>query len=223
MGGAHPARRWRGDRAVTRPILIGITGNIACGKSLVTSVLAAEGVEIIDGDRVYADMVQPGMPLLRAIGEEFGPEMIQPDGTLDRRKLGGLVFSDPAALARLDDVVRPFIGAEMLRRANLSMASAVALDAVKLFESNIAAACDENWVVTCTPEQQLARLMARNGLDRDAAILRIAAQNPVAEKVARADVVIDNSGSIEQTTAQVRAAYRTLRNRIHSVDDRSLQ
>jgi len=207
---------------VTRPILIGITGNIACGKSLVTSVLAAEGVEIIDGDRVYVDMVQPGMPLLQAIGAEFGPEMIQPDGTLDRRKLGGLVFSDPAALARLDAVVRPFIGPEMLRRANVSMAPAVALDAVKLFESKLAAACDENWVVICTPEQQLARLMARNGLDRDAAISRIAAQSPVAEKVARADVVIDNSGSIEQTTAQVRAAYRTLRNRIHSADDRSL-
>ena len=208
---------------MTRPILIGITGNIACGKSLVTSVLATEGVEIIDGDRVYADMVQPGMPLLQAIGEEFGPEMIQSDGTLDRRKLGGLVFSDPAALARLDDVVRPFIGTEMLLRANLSMAPAVALDAVKLFESKLAAACDENWVVICTPEQQLARLMARNGLDRDAAMSRIAAQNPITEKVAQADVVIDNSGSIEQTTAQVRAAYRTLRDRIHSSDDTSLQ
>ncbi|MFM8594721.1 MAG: dephospho-CoA kinase [Chloroflexota bacterium] len=201
---------------MTRPIVIGVTGNIACGKTLVTDMLSALGAEIIDGDRVYADLATPGGPLLRDIANAFGPESLLPDGSLDRKTLGRRVFADPVELQRLDAVIRPYVVPEMLRRAEASTADVVVLDAVKLFESRLADACDERWVVVCDPRQQLERLMSRNGLDEAAALSRINSQRPQAEKIALADVVIDNSGSIDPTREQVRAAHDALIQRIHS-------
>ena len=192
-----------------RPSLLGITGNIACGKSTVTGMLEALGAEIIDADLVYHDLVRPGMPLLAAIGRAFGDAVILPDGGLDRRALGAIVFSDPAALARLDDLVRPVVAPEILRRAARSATPVVAIDAVKLFESGLADACDETWVVTCPREAQVERLMQRNGFDREEAERRIDAQARQADKVARADVVIDNGLGPDATQQAVRAAFES--------------
>jgi dephospho-CoA kinase len=189
------------------PLLLGITGNIACGKSAVGRVLAGFGADVIDADLVYRDLVQPGLPLLDAIRSRFGQAVVDPDGMLDRRALAVVVFSDPAALAALDDLVRPVVGPEMLNRAAASHARVVVLDAVKLFESGLAASCDETWAIVCRLETQVDRLMERNGVSREEARRRIAAQRPQCDKAALADVVIGNDGSLGELADRVQAAY----------------
>ncbi len=196
-----------------RSLLLGITGNVACGKSTVTGMLAALGAQIIDADLVYRDLVQPGMPLLVAIGQTFGDDVILPEGGLDRRALAAIVFSDPAALAKLDDLIRPVVAPEVLRIASRTSASIVAIDAVKLFESGLADACDETWVVTCPREIQVERLMRRNRFPREEAERRIDAQAPQGDKIARADIVIDNGGTIAGTERQVREAFAAFQRR----------
>ncbi len=191
-----------------RPYVIGLTGNIACGKSLVLRELAALGAETIDADQVARDVMAPGSSVLEAITETFGPDVLRPDGTLDRRALGAIVFRDPEALRRLEAITHPVIVAEIRRRVEESNRRVVVIDAIKLFESSLASDCDEVWVVTCRPEQQLARLIARDALSEEEALARIRAQPPQEEKIARADRVIDNSGSMEVTRQQVQALWR---------------
>ncbi|MCX2726849.1 dephospho-CoA kinase [Thermomicrobium sp. 4228-Ro] len=205
-----------------RPYVIGITGNIACGKSLVVRELAACGAETVDADEVAREVTGPGSPVLAAIAQEFGAEVLRPDGSLDRRALGAIVFRDPEALRRLEAITHPAIVAEIRRRVAESRRPVVVIDAIKLFESSLARDCDEVWVVTCRPEQQLARLMARNGLSEEEALTRIRAQPPQEEKVARADRVIDNSGSIEETRRQVAALWQDVLARIGCTDDPAL-
>ena len=208
MGGREAAGGVRAPHAA--PYLIGLTGNIACGKSTVLAQLAGYGAEVIDADRLVHELQRPGEPVWAAIREEFGPGIIAPDGALDRRALAALVFGDPAALARLEGLTHPAVRARVVARVAASTAPVVVIDAIKLIEGGLADACDEVWVVTCMPEQQLARLMARNGFSEAEARRRIDAQPPAAEKVARADVVIDNSGTREATRAQVAAAWAAL-------------
>ncbi|MCX7622943.1 MAG: dephospho-CoA kinase [Thermomicrobium sp.] len=193
-----------------RPYIIGLTGNIACGKSSVLRELAALGAETIDADQVARELTEPGSPILEEIAREFGPAVLRPDGSLDRRALGAIVFRDPVALRRLEAITHPAIVAEIRRRVARSDRPVVVIDAIKLFEASLARDCDEVWVVTCRPEQQLARLMARNGLSEEEALARIRAQPPQEEKVARADRVIDNSGSLEETQRQVHALWREI-------------
>ncbi len=205
-----------------RPYVIGLTGNIACGKSLVLRELATRGAETIDADQVAREVTEPGSPVLAAIVQEFGTGILQPDGSLDRRALGAIVFRDPDALRRLEAITHPAILAEIRRRVAASERPVVVIDAIKLFESSLARDCDEVWVVTCRPDQQLARLMARNGLTEEEALARIRAQPPQEEKVTRADRVIDNSGSIEETRRQVAALWQEVLARIGRRDDPAL-
>ncbi len=205
-----------------RPYVIGLTGNIACGKSLVLRELAARGAETIDADEVARDVTGPGSPVLAAIVQEFGTEILRPDGSLDRRALGAIVFRDPEALRRLEAITHPVIVRTIRQRVAASRRPVVVIDAIKLFESSLASDCDEVWVVTCRPEQQLARLMARNGLTEEEALARIRAQPPQEEKVSRADRVIDNSGSIEETRRQVAALWQEVLARIGCGDDPTL-
>ncbi|MFN3336602.1 MAG: dephospho-CoA kinase [Thermomicrobium sp.] len=191
-----------------RPYVIGLTGNIACGKSLVLRELAALGAETIDADQVAREVMAPGSPVLAAITETFGHDVLRPDGSLDRRTLGAIVFRDPEALRRLEAITHPVIVAEIRRRVAESNRPVVVIDAIKLFESSLARDCDEVWVVTCRPDQQLVRLMARDALSKEEALARIQAQPPQEEKIARADHIIDNSGSIEATRQQVQALWR---------------
>ena len=194
----------------TRPYVIGLTGNIACGKSLVLRALAELGAETIDADQVAREVMSRGSPVLEDVVRAFGPEVMNPDGSLDRRALARIVFSDPEQLARLEAIVHPPVVELIRRRVAESRSPVVVIDAIKLFEAGLAGDCDEVWVVTCKPEQQLARLMARDRIGEDEALLRIRAQPPQEEKVRRADRVIDNSGAIEETIAQVRAAWEAL-------------
>ncbi|WP_225047013.1 dephospho-CoA kinase [Lacticaseibacillus kribbianus] len=176
--------------------LLGLTGGIATGKSTVAAVFKRLGCPVVDADVIAREIVAPGRPALREIAAAFGQEMIRPDGTLDRRRLGDAVFSDPTKLARLNAIDRPYLRAainDALAEAKASGAPVVVGEIPLLYETDYVAAFDGVAVVTVPPHLQLERLMARDGLTRAAATARIAAQMPLADKIARADFLIDNS------------------------------
>jgi len=192
----------------TRPFVIGVTGNIACGKSLVLATLADLGAQTIDADTVYHGLIAPGAALLMALRERFGPEIIAADGTLDRRALGQVVFSDPEALAALDALTHPAVVAAIRGQIAGSTARVIAVDAVKLIESSLDQECDAVWIVTCGPAQSVERLMGRNEISREDAAARVAAQSAIEPKLARATAVIDNGGAREATRSEVERAWR---------------
>jgi dephospho-CoA kinase len=191
------------------PYVIGVTGNIATGKSLVMKRLAELGADVIDADSVYHALIAPGEPLNRALQARFGPAIARPDGSIDRMALGQIVFADPAALAALDVLTHPAIEQELRRRLAAATAPIVALDAVKLVEAGFDRECDEVWVVVADRDQQIERLMRRNHLSREEATRRVEAQPPLAPKLARADVVIDNRGIIADARRQVDDAWQS--------------
>jgi dephospho-CoA kinase len=196
----------RGSRA----FVIGVTGNIACGKSTVMRCLGDLGAKLIDADRVYHELIAPGLPLWQALQDRFGAEILSADGTIDRRALGGIVFSDRAALTDLDWIAHPAVIEAIRKLIAQATAPLLAVDAIKLIESGMTSLCDAVWLVTCDPEQQVARLMSRNGLPRSEAERRVAAQPPVEPKRSMVDTVIDNSGSIAETCHQVAVALAKL-------------
>jgi len=194
--------------------VVGLTGNIATGKSVVAAMLAELGAEVIDADALAHDVMKAGTPTWQRVVDEFGPDILQPDGEIDRAGLGARVFADAGALSRLEAIVHPVVIAESARllqdlgkEASSTSDSAgikiAVLEAIKLIESGMHHRCDELWVVTCPREQQVKRMVDTRGLSVAEAELRIDAQPPQAAKVARADVVIDNSGDLEQTRVQV--------------------
>lgn len=195
---------------MNRPFVLGLTGNIASGKSTVLAMLTELGAVPLDADAVYHELIVPGAPLWRAIRDRFGETIVAPGGAIDRRALGALVFADSAALADLDALTHPAVVAAVRDRlAGLDGGIAV-VDAVKLIESGMAQDCDRVWLVVSEPDQQVERLMRRNGLSRDEAERRVAAQPPLAPKLPLVDAVIDNSGTLEAARAQVEAAWRAL-------------
>lgn len=193
-----------------RKHVVGVTGNIACGKSAVLKMLRELGAETIDGDELVHQMMGPGSILADPIRERFGDGVIADDGSIIRPELGKIVFSDPEALADLEAIIHPLVVAEKRAAIHRPGPDVLVLDAIKLFEAGMAADCDEVWVIDCDRETQIKRLTARNGIDRAEAERRIDAQPPQAEKVARADVVIDNNGALSDTHKQVLAAWERL-------------
>lgn len=189
---------------------LGVTGNIASGKSTVTRMLAELGATVIDSDVVYRELVTAGSPLLQLLVDRFGEGIVAEDGSLNRGALGAIVFSDAEALADLDRITHPAVIAEVDRRVSAIPNGLVVLDAVKLVESGHADRCDAVWVVVTDPEEQVTRLMKRNNLPAEEARRRVAAQAPIESKLARADRVIDNSGSRAKTRRQVERAWRAL-------------
>ena len=193
-----------------RPLLIGLTGNIGTGKSTVAMMLADVGAEVIDADKVAHQAMRAGTPVHTAVIETFGTQVLSANGEIDRKRLGEQVFADPAALARLESIVHPATIAAVDRRISETAADVVVVEAIKLIEAGMAEAYDSIWVAICRPEQQIQRIMSARDLNRAEAELRIHAQPPQQEKVARADVVIDNSGSLSWTRDQVHAAWEQL-------------
>jgi dephospho-CoA kinase len=202
------------------PYLIGLTGGIACGKSTVLAMLAANGARTIDADRATHRVQQPGTPVYEQIVAAFGPQILSaPGGPIDRRRLGAIVFGDEARLRQLEQIVHPAVRAEI--RAFLAEVAAAApvagprpvavIDAIKLLESGWAAECDQVWVVVCPEAQQVARLMETRGMSEAEARQRIAAQAPQASRLPHATVVIDNGGTQAATRAQVEAAWSAVR------------
>ena len=204
VGGGHPT---------DRSFVIGITGNIACGKSTVLGMLAERGAATIDADAVYHELIVPDAPLWHVLRVRFGDGILGRDRRIDRRALGTIAFKDPTVLAELDRLTHPAVTAEIRRRLGESRAPVVAVDAVKLIESGLDADCDQVWLVTCDEAQQVRRLVARNKLSPEEAERRVKAQPPLAPKLARTDVVIDNRGTVEATRSQVDAAWRALQSR----------
>jgi len=192
------------------PVVIGLTGNIATGKSTVARMLRGLGATVIDADRVAHEVMRAGTPVHQAVVASFGPQILRPDGEIDRARLGAIVFSDPQALARLEAIVHPAVLEEVARRIAAAPTPVVVVEAIKLIESGMADAVDALWVTTCPFEEQVRRLMADRGLSRPDAEQRVNAQPPQETKIARADVVIRTDGSLEETRAQVEAAWRAL-------------
>lgn len=196
--------------------LIGLTGNIACGKSTVVKLLQSHGAFTIDADSIVHKIMEPQGTAYAPIVAAFGPEILAetaPDAppTIDRRKLGAIVFANPDRLRQLEQITHPLVRLDMLEQIANATSPVIVLDAIKLLENGIDQACDAVWVVTCTPEVQLARLMKRNNFSREEALLRIQAQAPQSEKVARATVVIDNSGNRHETAQQIEKAWNQIK------------
>ena len=192
-------------------IVIGLTGNIGTGKSTVMGMLAELGAIGIDADKVAHQVVIPGEPAYAQVLAEFGPEIAPNDGPIDRARLGQIVFSDPTALARLEAIIHPAVSVRISRMVADAQAPVVVIEAIKLLEAGLSVRlCNQVWVVTAPRAEQIQRLIATRGLSAQEAILRIDAQPPQEEKVARADVVIDNSGSLEDVRRQVEQAWATL-------------
>jgi dephospho-CoA kinase len=191
-----------------RPYVIGLTGNIATGKSLVGYMLAERGAEHIDADRLAHQVMARGTEAWGQIVRAFGPQILRPDGEIDRARLGAIVFADEDALARLEQIVHPPVIARTEERIRHSTAPVVVVEAIKLIESGmVARLCDALWVVVAPRAVQIERLTAHRGASREDAVARVDAQPPQSAKVAEADVVIDNGGSIEDTRRQVARAW----------------
>lgn len=193
--------------------VIGLTGSMAAGKSTVACHLAKLGAYVADADQAARQVVLPGTAGLQALVARFGPGILLPDGALDRVALSAIAFGDAAALADLNAITHPRIRALLeaeLAEARAWGAQAAVLDAALLLEAGWQDLCDEVWLVTAPEEARLNRAMARDGLSREAAQARMAAQMPEEEKRALADVVLENGGSKEALFAQTEAAYARL-------------
>jgi dephospho-CoA kinase len=196
--------------------LLGLTGNIACGKSTVGQLLADRfGAEYVDADRLVHALYAAGTPQTAAIAARFGQELLKDDGTIDRRRLGDIVMSSTTALRELEGLLDPGVNQAILDRLEHTAAPVLVLDAIRLIETGRAARCDAVWVVVCDRQAQLQRLQASRSLSPEQAALRIAAQSPVEEKLRHATAVITNNGSPEDLSSQVEAAWtKTVRPRL---------
>ena len=190
--------------------VLGLTGGIGSGKSMVLSMFANLGAEVIDADQLAREVVEPGQPALEEIATAFGRDMLMPDGRLDRGKLARIIFADPVARARLNAITHPRIQERMATEMALrgSRPGLLIVDIPLLYENDRSDTVESVIVVWVDAKTQLRRLTERDGLTPDEARQRIAAQMPLDEKRARADLVVDNSGSRENTRRQVEVIYR---------------
>lgn len=193
---------------------VALTGGIGTGKSHVVGLLRRRSVPTLDADQIVRAMQQPGQPVHAALRRRFGPGVFDARGALDRRRLGTIVFGDPAARGDLEAIVHPPVREaieDWFRRCRDGTAAPfAAADIPLLFETGRTGSFDRVVVVACEPAVQLARIMARDGLPASDARRRIAAQLPIADKAARADFVVVTDGSFEETERQVEEVCRTL-------------
>ena len=183
--------------------LIGLTGNIATGKSTVMKILGELGAQIIDADDLAHEVIQPGGPAYLKVIGAFGKDVVQSDGNIDRKRLGEIVFNDGDRLRLLEQIVHPLVAERIVARLQHVSKPVVVIEAIKLIEAGLAAMCNEVWVVTSPKELQLARLKDTRALKRAEARMRVDAQPPQKEKVAVANVVIKNTGSLEALRQRV--------------------
>lgn len=193
---------------------VGLTGGIATGKTAVVAMLRELGCRVLEADKIAHHMIEPDGPAYAEVVREFGRGILTPEGLVDRQKLGAIVFADPARLARLNAIVHPPVLAEQSRQlvaiGQADPHAIAVVEAALLIEAGFDKKLEFIVVTWCTPEQQLERLTAPGkgrGLSLEQARQRIAAQMPVEEKRRRADEVIDCSGTLEHTRAQVIALF----------------
>ena len=195
--------------------IIGITGGIASGKSTVTEFLRQQGYQVIDADQVVHELQEPGGRLYQALLSAFGSAILREDGRLDRPKLGAMIFGNPQLLEQSSQIQNQIIREELAGRRDLlaETEDIFFMDLPLLFELQYEDWFDQIWLVDVTKETQLSRLMTRNALSQVEAEKRIAAQLSLQEKRKRADVLIDNNGSLEETRQQIREALQKLERR----------
>ncbi len=203
-----------------RVLRVGLTGGIASGKSAVSALLASYGAVVVDADTLARDVVAVGSPGLARVVERFGADLLLPDGSLDRPALGRRVFGDPAELADLNAIVHPLVAgrtADALAAAESAGAPLVVHDVPLLVENGLAPHYGAVVVVAASPATQLDRLVRRRGMSGADAAARIAAQAPLADKLALATHVIDNDGPLEALAPQVEEVWRDLLRRAGDV------
>jgi len=196
---------------------VGLTGGIACGKSNALRCFRSLGAHTIDADVIAREVVEPGKPAYDKILDEFGPSIIGLEGQINRKELGGIVFSDPVALQKLNEIVHPFVLQEEKRRiATLeaeepgSKSQIVIVDASLMIETGTYRKYQAIVVVYCPPSVQLRRLMLRDGISESQARQRIESQMPTLEKIQYGDYVIETSGKLSDTYTQVKQVYSEL-------------
>jgi len=186
------------------PLILGLTGSLGSGKTFVSSLMSRCGAKVVCADTIARDIVQPGKPVLSAIARQFGDGVLLPDGSLDRHALAKIVFADPDKRLLLESLIHPTVRERELELIQSYRADPlVVLDVPLLFETGLDAECDQTVVVTINDEERFRRLASYRGIDRDEAQRRLSAQMSQADKIARADHVIDNSGSRRATAAKV--------------------
>ncbi|QPC47193.1 dephospho-CoA kinase [Mangrovibacillus cuniculi] len=195
-------------------MIIGITGGIASGKSTASNYLEDQGYPVVDADKIAKEIVEPNKPTLTQIAEHFGQGMLHEDGSLNREKLGSIVFQNEEARLTLNSIMHPAIRREMLFQADEYLKEGnqiVFLDIPLLFESKLTSIVDQTLLIYVPKEIQLERLMRRNGYSQEEALSRIASQMPINEKKKLANVTIDNSGSKEDLSIQLDKYLSNLR------------
>ncbi len=196
---------------------VGLTGGIACGKSHTLKQFHKLGALTIDADRIAHSVMQPGEPAYEEIVRLFGSDILAADKTIDRRKLGKLVFSDPDLRSKLNAAVHPYVyeaeREEIDKARQLNSNPMVLVDAALMVETGSYKGYEVVIVVYCRPDIQLNRLMSREGLSEEEALIRIASQMPILEKIRYADYVIENSGKLSDTDQQVKHIFADLLSR----------
>jgi dephospho-CoA kinase len=195
-------------------ITFGLTGGIASGKSTVNKTFQSLGIPMVDADIVARQVVEPGTPGLKEVIDAFGEEYLNEDGTLNRTKLGALIFANKMQRWRIDMIMMPLINNESSKQIESlhdQNQEIVGYDAALICEMGNADKYRPLIVVQCQQDTQVARLMSRNSLTRDEAMSRIEAQMPVSSKVAMADFVINTDGTIEQSVEQAKAVLQSIK------------
>jgi len=195
---------WRGKYA------IGLTGNIATGKSVVRKMLEHLGAYGIDADVLSHRAISEGAPGYQDVINTFGKWVLGENGEIDRRKLGRLVFADPEAMVKLEEIVHPLVRKALHILVDRSEQRVVVIEAIKLLETDLHTLCDQIWVTRAAPAIQLARLVEKREISKEEAQRRIESQSPTSEKVKKADVIIENDASFEKTWNQVLDAWEDI-------------
>ena len=197
--------------------VIGLTGNIGVGKSVVRQMLQHCGAYTIDADQLAHQVLLPGAPAYKPVIDTFGKFIVGPDGKIDRAKLGKLVFGDAEALKKLEAITHPAIRQGINVLINRSQQRVVVIEAIKLLEGDLAEAVDAIWVVDAKPQTQYKRLIEKRKLSEAEAKQRMLAQGKQEDKLKRAHVVINNDGSVEDTWKQVQAHWNNIRAKLTQV------
>lgn len=199
--------------SANKTVIIGLTGGIGSGKSETARHLKSLGAVHVDADAISRSLTAPGGEALGPIRETFGDRVFLPDGTLDRRALGELVFSDTASRRALEGIIHPQVQRLVMQavdKAREEGADAVLMDVPLLFETGMDALCDENWLITADREKRIERVMARDGLSREAVEARMNSQMSDEEKIRRATRIIKNDQSMEKLRNELTNLYNQL-------------